>query len=145
MRIFVDCEFNGFGGDLISMALIPEDDSISPWYEVVDLPAGQKYAWDRWVWDNVIPVLYKRAIHRDVFRSSFLEYIQTFENPTICADWYTDLVHFFSMFAGEDHTKSVGFACKAELVLIDNYQSKIPHNALSDAKAIKAAWRTSNQ
>lgn len=141
MRIFVDCEFNGFGGDLMSMALVPEDESISPWYEVVDLPGGQKYAFDRWVWENVVPVLGKRAISRDDFRASFLDYIQTFDNPTICADWYTDLVHFFSMFAGEDHTKSVGFACKAELVLIENYHSKTPHNALSDAIAIRDAWR----
>jgi hypothetical protein len=47
MRIFVDCEFNGFGGDLLSMALVPEDDVIAPWYEVVDLPCGQAYAFDR--------------------------------------------------------------------------------------------------
>jgi hypothetical protein len=101
------------------MALVPEDDVIAPWYEVVDLPCGQKYAFDRWVWENVVPVLGKRAISRRGFRASFLKYVQTFDNPTICADWYTDLVHFFSMFAGEDHTKSVGFACKAELVLIE--------------------------
>lgn len=144
MRIFVDCEFNGFGGGLISMALVPEDDNIHPWYEVMNLPEGQRYVWDRWVWDNVIPVVGKKAISPDRFRASFLQYIHTFENPTICADWYTDLVHFFSMFAGKDHTESVGFACKSELRLIDNYDSKIPHNALEDAKAIRAAW-ASNQ
>lgn len=140
MRIFVDCEFNGFGGDLMSMALVPEDESIEPFYEVINLPNGQKYAWTRWVWENVIPVLGKKAISREDFRFKFLEYLDQFDNPTICADWYTDLVHFFSTFAGEDHFKSVGYACKSELVLIEHYHSKIPHNALEDAKAIRAAW-----
>lgn len=140
MRIFVDCEFNGFGGDLVSMALVPEDENIHPWYEVVNLPEGQRYVWDRWVWDNVIPVVGKKAISPDRFRASFLQYIQTFNDPIICADWYTDLVHFFNMFAGEDHSQSIGFACRAELVLIDNYQSETPHNALSDALAIRRAW-----
>jgi hypothetical protein len=140
MRIFVDCEFNGFGGDLISMALVPEDESIAPWYEVIQPPEGNRCVFDRWVWDNVISVVGKRAIPRDDFRAEFLRYIQRFDNPTICADWYTDLVHFFSMFAGQNHTESVGFACRTELKLIEEYDSEIPHNALSDAIAIRKAW-----
>jgi hypothetical protein len=142
MRIFVDCEFNGFGGDLLSMALVPEDASlgIDPWYEVIH--QRQAFCWNGWVYDNVFSVFGKDAISKDEFRASFLKYIQQFDNPTICADWYTDLVHFFSMFAGRSHTESVGFACKAELVLIENYHSETPHNALSDALAIRDAWRT---
>lgn len=139
MRIFVDCEFNGFGGDLLSMALVPEDESIEPWYEVIDQHAV--FMWGRWVYDNVYPVFGKEPISKNDFRASFIEYITRFDNPTICVDWYTDLVHFFSMFAGPDHTQSVGFSCKAELVLIEDYHSEIPHNALSDAKAIREAWR----
>lgn len=139
-RLFVDCEFNGFGGDLISMAIVPEDPSIEPWYEVRQLPEGNRFVWDRWVWDNVVPHLGKRAISREDFRAYFLEYVSKFSEPTICADWYTDLVHFFSMFAGESHTESVGYPCKTELVLIDSYQSEIPHNALYDAIAIREAW-----
>jgi len=135
MRIFVDCEFNGFDGALISMALVPEDASIEPWYECME-----PFLWHEWVLANVRPVLGKEPVSNRDFRTSFLSYIQRFNNPTICADWYTDLVHFFSMFAGEDHTDSVGYACKAELVLIDNYESAIPHNALEDAKAIRRAW-----
>ncbi len=138
MRIFVDCEFNGFGGELVSMALVPEDESIEPWYEVIDHRGA--FFWDRWVYENVFPVFGKDPIGQEDFRSSFLKYINQFENPTICADWYTDLVHFFSLFAGENHTESVGYACTAELVLIDNYQSEIPHNALFDAMAIRDAW-----
>lgn len=137
MRIFVDCEFNGFGGELISMALVPEEGPQSyNWYGVLGLPEEI----DPWVAENVIPVLHAEPMGKEFFRASFLAYVRQYENPTICADWYTDLVHFFSLFAGENHTESVGYACTAELVLIDNYQSAIPHNALMDATAIRDAW-----
>lgn len=135
MKIFVDCEFNGFGGDLMSMALVPEDGD--QWYSVLPLP--EKI--DPWVAENVVPVLHAMPISKEAFRASAIAFLKQFENPTICADWYTDLVHFFSLFAGEDHTQSVAYACKAELVLIDNYASEIPHNALFDARAIRDAWR----
>ena len=136
-RIFVDCEFNGFGGELISMAMVSE--SGDEWYHVRREPK----VWDKWVFENVFPVLYSEPVGAEAFRESALAFLRGFDNPTICADWYTDLVHFFSLFAGKDHTESVGYACKAELVLIENYDSKIPHNALSDARAIRDAWRVS--
>lgn len=137
MRIFVDCEFNGFGGELISMALVPDQDTDAhDWYGVLPFPK----VIDPWVAENVIPVLHAEPISKEAFRSSAIAYLRQFDNPTICADWYTDLVHFFSLFAGENHTESVGYACTAELALIDNYQSAIPHNALMDAMAIRDAW-----
>jgi len=34
MRYFIDAEFNGFGGQLISLALVPEDEEAVPFYEV---------------------------------------------------------------------------------------------------------------
>lgn len=134
MRIFVDCEFNGFGGELISMALVGEDGEF--WYGVLPLPDRI----DPWVAENVIPVLDAEPISKELFRSAAIEFLWQYHCPTICADWYTDLVHFFSLFAGENHTESVGYACTAELVLIDDYDSEVPHNALSDAMAIRAAW-----
>ena len=36
MRYFLDAEFNGFGGELISIALVPEDLSLTPFYEAID-------------------------------------------------------------------------------------------------------------
>lgn len=134
MRIFVDCEFNGFGGELISMALVPE---VGPtWYGVLPLPDVVI----PWVAENVVPVIHASPISQDEFRESFLAFISPYQNPIIVADWYTDIVHFFSMFGGSSHDDSVGYACKAELVLIDNYNSAIPHNALHDAMAIRDAY-----
>jgi len=30
MRYFLDVEYNGFGGDLISLALVPEEEGAAP-------------------------------------------------------------------------------------------------------------------
>ena len=52
MRYYLDCEYNGFGGDLISLALVPEDGG-EEFYAVL--------AWtgppNDWVARNVIPYL----------------------------------------------------------------------------------------
>lgn len=139
MRIFLDCEFNGFGGELISLAMVAEDGR--EWYALCPEPR----VWDAWVFENVFPVLQacgrRQPMTRDEFRQSLLDFLSLFDNPTIVVDWYTDLVHFFSLFAGKDHTKSVGYACRAEVVLDPpGFAPEVPHNALSDARAIRTAY-----
>jgi hypothetical protein len=139
-RLFLDCEFNGFGGELISMALVADDGR--EWYCV--LPEVR--VWDKWVYENVLPVLSKLkptiyANSREEFRVSLFTWLEQFENPIVVADWYTDLVHFFEAFAGRDHTESRAFPCRVELVTgLDAYAPELPHNALSDARAICLAY-----
>jgi hypothetical protein len=138
MRVFLDCEFNGFGGELISMALVGEDGA--EWYGVLPEPR----VWDNWCFHNVLPVMDAerptiRATSREEFRVAAHMFLSSrYENPTIVADWYTDLVHFFGVFGGRNHTESISYACKAELVLdVPGYAPKFPHNALSDARSIR--------
>lgn len=135
-RLFVDCEFNGFGGELMSMAVV--SDSGEEFYEVRCIPE----VLDPWVAENVVPILVKKPVGDVLFRHLLHSFLRQFDNPTICADWYTDIVHFFHSMQGRDHTESFAYACKAELVLIDEYKSEIPHNALYDARAIREAWPT---
>lgn len=136
MRIAVDCEFNGFGGQLISMALVAEDGR--EWH--ASLPLPDIYDQDPWVRDNVIPVVHYKAEPMPTmqsFRKSFERFMNGFDSPTIVADWYTDLVHFFQIFAGRDHSESFHIPCSA--VLLPNMEflpSAVPHNALCDARAI---------
>lgn len=134
MDIFVDCEFNGFGGELISMAMVTGDGDM--WYRV----RGYPKIWDKWVYENVYPVLHAEPIGREEFRASAIEWLKRYNKPHICADWYTDLLHFYGLFAGKSHMDSVGYACTSEVRLIDSYNSEIPHNALCDAKAIREVW-----
>lgn len=138
-RLYLDCEFNGFGGQLISMALVAEDGR--EWYEVLPLPITATHDFvDPWVRLNVVPILGKPPISHASFRQSLFAFLANFDNPIIVADWYTDLVHFFSCFAGRDHSESRSYPCRAQLVAsVPGYAPKQPHNALSDARAIKDA------
>lgn len=137
MKIAVDCEFNGFGGQLISMALVAEDGR--EWYEVLPMPD----IIDPWVNEHVYPVLGQEPIDPLAFRMAFISFVTHFENPTIVADWYTDLVHFFQMFAGEDHLDSVHIPCTAVLLPdMEFLPSAMPHNALEDARAIMKTLMT---
>src|SRR4051794_35401530 len=63
LRIFLDAEFNGFGGDLISIALVCEDGQ--EWYEVAEIPAEPH----PFVVQHVLPVLGKEPIGRGLLRS----------------------------------------------------------------------------
>jgi hypothetical protein len=55
MNLFLDCEFNGFGGELISMALVDGDGNY--FYEV--LPCLEPI---NWVKENVLPMLDKQPV-----------------------------------------------------------------------------------
>lgn len=133
MRLYVDTEFNGFGGELISMAVVSDEGH--EWYEVLPLPEVV----DPWVEANVVPCLGKAPVDSLAFRMCLHSWLKQFESPTVIADWYTDLVHFFSVFAGRDHSECFMYPCKAQLMDISEYESAVPHNALSDARAIRAA------
>lgn len=134
MKIAVDCEFNGFGGELISMALVAEDGQ--EWYGVMTLP--EKI--DPWVMVHVIPkldVVPARIMDFSFFRGEMQHFLSGFEKPHIVADWYTDLVHFFSLFGGMHHAESFHKPMTAELMAdIEDFNPKTPHNALSDAREI---------
>ena len=130
-RIAVDCEFNSFGGQLISMALVTEHGD--EWYMQLELPDNL----DPWVAEHVVPVLYGDPVTRDEFRMSLSEFLHEQHDPVIVADWYTDLMHFFECFQGADHSQSMHIPLKAELLSEKEWlPSAVPHNALHDARAI---------
>lgn len=144
-RLYLDCEFNGFGGELISMALV--SDSGREWYAVLPEPR----VWNEWVHANVLPVLssLKPTIYansREEFRVSLQAFLSHFSNPIIVADWYTDLVHFFGAYAGRDHTESMAYPCRAELATaLPDGSPEFPHNALSDARALRVVAKTARE
>lgn len=132
-RLFIDTEFNGFGGELMSMALV--SDNGDEWYRV--LPALAKY--DPWVAENVVPILNAEPVSKEEFRFSLKVFLERFDNPTIYADWYTDLALFFGAMAGDDHTSSFSFPCKAVLLKdVPELGNDLRHNALSDARALRS-------
>lgn len=115
-------------------------DSGSEFYEVIKL----EEAIEPWVKEHVVPFLGKEGISFAEFRSRLHDYLAQFKNPTVVVDWYTDAVHFFEAFQGRDHSESLEYPCVLQLVSLDDLGSDIPHNALSDAKAIRRLYSEYN-
>jgi len=132
--LYCDTEFNGFGGELISMALVnPEDNS--SWYGVKSISHMQIHPW---VLDNVVPKLYPEMsvpINGEYeFRKSLWQYVGKYKDTriTIVADWPEDLAFFAShMCWSEGQRPRINFDLR--LISTGHMQTTDPHNALADA------------
>lgn len=129
-KLYIDCEFNGGFGGLISMALVAEDGR--EFYEV--LPCDKPV---RWVAANVMPILGKEAISPSAFANWLAKFLGSFERIELIADHPADLAYFFNAIIMDD----VGTWARippltATIVPGVKYVSAIPHNALEDARGI---------
>lgn len=138
MKLWIDCEFNEFGGDLISMALVAEDGQ--EFYEVLNLENDEKYG--SWVFANVVPWLNKDPIAKTWFHTKLWSFINQWDEVHIIADWPDDIKYFcMSLITGP------GVAINTPLNLtmqidreLTTESSAILHNALEDARAIRRSW-----
>ena len=143
MRYFLDTEYNGFGGALLSVALVPDDGS-EEFYAVIahDGPL------DPWVERHVVPFL---AMVPDPLQGPPLDRIAAAEalahwlahdpEPRIIADWPEDLAKLAMLLVvgpGQmvempnfslEYLRLHGFSTAAN--------SAVPHNALHDARALR--------
>lgn len=134
--LYLDTEFNGHGGELISMALVSS--SGETFYQVRECESEIV----PWVEENVMPVL--GLVDGDLpnrdsfFRACFRDFVGQFKNPTIICDWHADAAFFCNMLEGEDYTTSLDFPFTLVVVKTPPGQpvSRQPHNALADAKAL---------
>lgn len=130
-RIFLDCEWNDFKGELISIALVTDSDL--EFYEVVEFKKPSE-----WVSKNVIPVLGKESISYSTMQDRLQKWLSQFDELHIVSDWPEDIKHFCdALIIGPGEMINVPNLC---FTLIDgniNYKSEVPHNALADARAIK--------
>lgn len=132
VTLFIDCEWNGFHGDFISMALVPELGTV-PFYEVVE--PGPLVDLDPWVAANVIPVLNKEPLpDMFSFRRKLEEYINQWSEVTIVADWPEDIKYFCDALITAPGRRIEIPALTFKIMSIDSV-SDIPHNALADATA----------
>ncbi|MBN8831473.1 MAG: 3'-5' exoribonuclease [Sphingomonadales bacterium] len=147
MRYFLDTEFNGFGGALLSLALVPEygdeefyvslppPDKLNPWAEQHVMP-----------YMRFVPVGLDYQLSREHASQHLEAYLAGDTDPIIVADWPDDLAHFCQlMLTGPgqmiDHTglrleliNGAGFSAAAN--------SKVPHNALHDARALRDFYQS---
>lgn len=134
MRYFLDCEFNGFDGPLISIALVPETEGQGDFYAVLPCHRPQ-----RWVADHVMPQLGATPQSRADVVAALAAYLLDDPAPVLVADWPEDIAHAASLLAyrGRRIVPQVRF----DLLNLPNFEtasmSAQPHNALADARALR--------
>lgn len=137
MRLFIDCEFNEFKGDLISMAIVSEDGR--EFYEAVpcDNPGP-------WVSQHVIPILGKEPIPLSLFQARLCRWLAQFEKIHVVADWPEDIKHFCDALITGPGMRLDTPPLTMEVLRIDS-ESEMPHNALFDARGIRSAIMAADQ
>ena len=143
MRYFLDCEYNGFGGALLSLALVPEDggeelylvlecyDRIEPWVErnvqpyLDHVPDGLK-----------LPVMGREAAARAI--AMYLGHDEAIE---IIADWPSDIALFCDLLSIAPGRIVAVPELRFRMVRLGSFSpaenSAVPHNALHDARALR--------
>lgn len=142
LRYFLDTEYNGWGGALLSLALVPDDG------EELYLTLDWDGALEQWVERNVIPYLdtvpeslVSPRMNRSDAARAIAHYLAGDSAPLIVADWPEDIALMSALLVtGPGHLAEVpgltfefrplsGFSTAAN--------SKVPHNALHDARALR--------
>ena len=135
MRIYIDTEFNGFGGELISLALVTENGQ--EWYEC--LPYHGK-EFNPWVMEHVIPILGKDALAPSEFQASLAEFIGEFDGCEFIGDHPADFTHLCRLMDNISAENDFRIPIECTMMLLrgsPEIAPEVPHNALSDARALR--------
>jgi len=138
MKLFLDTEFNGFNGQLLSMALAPEDERFPEFYKELEFK-GQL---DPWIKENVMPHMVQVGCSRHELQSALANYLWAVGECTIVADWPDDIRYFCEVLI-TGPGMCINIFNKIHFILDTKiqYESKVPHNALWDARAIRESYK----
>ena len=147
VRYFLDTEYNGIGGQLLSLALVPDDG------EELYLTCVTSEPLVEWVERHVVPYLDSvpeqltcpRLPRRDA-AEALERYLRGDEEAVIIADWPEDISQFCNlMVTGQGdmiELRNLTF----RLLPLSNFStaanSNVPHNALHDARALRDHYRS---
>ncbi|HEU5483163.1 MAG TPA: hypothetical protein VFU80_08755 [Sphingomicrobium sp.] len=146
MRYFLDTEYNGIGGALLSLALVPDDGDDLYLTLKTDEPLVA------WVKANVVPYLDSvpeqlacpRLARRDAADALQL-YLRGDDDPLIVADWPEDVAQFCNLLITGPGEMLDLRHLTFRMVPFSNFStaanSKVPHNALHDARALRDHYR----
>jgi hypothetical protein len=144
MRYFLDTEFNGFGGELISLALVSDDGKRSL-YVATECKNPQP-----WVAENVLPIIDAGTdpimIQPEEFGRAIAIFLSGDNFPVIISDWPDDIRYFCqALITGPGQMVAIpGVAF--QMLRVDAYpttlEGAIQHNALWDARALRQALRS---
>jgi hypothetical protein len=131
--LWLDTEFNGFGGELISLALVGEEGESVYFALPCDHPA-------EWVAKNVMPALGIAPSTRRSAQAAVRLFLHQFSRITIVANWPEDIKHFCAfMVDGPAEclaTPPLTFELRTDLGGTAKTSAE-PHNALQDAIALR--------
>jgi hypothetical protein len=142
VRYFLDTEYNGFGGELLSLALVP--DNGDELYLTLRVEATIK----DWVQRHVVPYLDAvpeqlscPRLSRHDAAHELERYLHHDREPLIHADWPEDVSQFCDlMMTGEGKMvdiRHLTFRLRPMSNFSTAANSKVPHNALHDARALR--------
>lgn len=145
MHYFLDCEFDGFRGPLISLALVAQDGR--HFYGILTSTEAK----NPWVVANVLPVLHKQeggATGSD--SANFLAevlalFLRGDDRPHVVADHPADLEHLMHLVGTEANGHHVLYPIRISFELRFDLPgtsgtSRVPHNALEDARALRESY-----
>ena len=147
MRYFLDTEFNGIGGALLSLALVPDDgDEL-----YLTLRAGEPLV--EWVDRHVLPYLdcvpeqlSCPRLARAEAAQALEQYLRGDEEAVIIADWPEDIAQFCNLMITGPGDMIELRHLTFRLLPLSNFStahnSAVPHNALHDARALRDHYRT---
>lgn len=143
MRYFLDTEYNGFGGALLSLALVPEDGS-EEFYVTLQCDGPI----DPWVERHVIPFLdmvpegmVSPRLPRRAAAEALAAWLAHDEAPDIVADWPEDLAQLSMLLVIGPGLMVPMPPLSLHLIPLHGFSpasnSAVPHNALHDARALR--------
>ena len=142
MRYFLDTEFNGFGGALISLGLAAEEQGHD--YYVV-LPLADEP--NEWVARHVMP--YLRQVPDMLYNEldsiaaahDLAAHLRADPDPEIIADWPEDIALFNALLVTGPGVMAEVPRLRFQFVSLSGFStaanSNVPHNALHDARALR--------
>lgn len=137
MHYYLDAEFNGFGGSLISLALAPKNRQLAPFYEA--LPCSSPVPW---VIKHVLPVLRTKAISKPEMSAKLSAYLRDALEPVIVSDWPEDIAQLAMLMITGPGWRLPSPRLTFELLDLPLFNSEtaseVPHNARHDAIALRA-------
>lgn len=145
MKLYLDTEFNGHGGQLLSLA-IARPDANDTWYGVWRVA---RESIQPWVAEHVVPNLDEMNPEHgtdDELRVSLHEYLRYIDDGDmhVYADWPADFEHFTRLLCGPSYDQSLYLPFTMHMLVTPpgEPKPKLPHNALSDAIAL-CEWHQS--
>jgi len=155
MKYYLDCEFNGFEGELISMALVSdgsreiylankEFERAAHWAK--KQPEIKTPGIDPWVWANVLPIIetpYAAPLWCPL--NQFAAHLSTLflgdRAPIVATDWPDDIKYLCQcLITGPGEMINIP-GITFEMHRVDAYPTTMPeavqHNAYSDAMALR--------